>query len=72
MSSSLVLNSRVLTLTSEKPIVLRLLLMAPGSHHGLDKKGGGKKDGTASWTDGIQPGLVQQVNPVRPPLRRTR
>ena len=38
--------------------------MESGLHHGLDRKGGGMNDGTASWTEGTQPGLVQQVNPV--------
>jgi len=68
---SWVSNFKVEILMSVKPIKERFSLIAVGSFH-MESIGGGVKDGKTSTIEGIQPGLVQQVKPVIPPLLRTR
>ncbi len=60
------------TVTSLKPSEDRLALIASGSFHGLESAEGEVKEGKTSLMEGIQPGFVQQVKPMRPSLHSMR
>ena len=71
-SRSSVLKSSVCTQISVKPISVRVDLMVDGCVQGPPRLGGPANEGMISRTEGIQPGEVQLVKPVRPEGRSVR